>query len=95
MKNLFLTISLIFPSLLLGQPTQEQIDIAKAEMMYWKLRGRLVGDEQNINKFSGFTSVGPNNEQRLVFEIEVTNTCVNYWDFNTPTQSKTASIYKL
>jgi hypothetical protein len=80
-RNFINLLLLICPIIVLAQPTQEQIDIARAEMMYWQLRGRLVGDDQNLNKFSGFTSVGPNNGQSLVFEMRFPNTDRKFWEF--------------
>ena len=33
-------------------------DLAKNEMKYWKLRGRLIGDDNNKDVYNGFMTVG-------------------------------------
>jgi hypothetical protein len=33
-------------------------EAAKLEMKYWKLRGRLIGDDNNKDKYNGFMTVG-------------------------------------
>jgi hypothetical protein len=41
--------------------------LASLEMKYWQMRGRLIGDESNSDKFNGFVSLGNQKGQSLVF----------------------------
>jgi hypothetical protein len=39
---------------------QSQLDLATNEMKYWRLRGRLIGDDNNRDVYEGFLRIGPN-----------------------------------
>lgn len=41
------------------------IEFANNEMKYWKLRGRLTGDENNRDQYNGFLIVGQNNGEGI------------------------------
>jgi hypothetical protein len=65
-----------------AQITQEAVDLVAAEMKYWKLRARLLGDDDNLNRYSGFTSVGEGQGQSMVFRQRLPNTTNDLWLYN-------------
>jgi hypothetical protein len=60
---------IIFQNLSYCQLSPEQINLARNEMKYWKMRGRLTGDENNLNKYSGFLRVGDQQGQSIPFAV--------------------------
>lgn len=56
-------------------------DFAKAEMKYWKLRGRLTGDENNRDKYNGFMNVGEGQGKSIVFDIRYPLYKRNFWQY--------------
>jgi hypothetical protein len=81
-KNIICFLFVIIHCNVTAQPTQEVIDIVNAEMKYWKLRARFLGDEDNLNKYSGFTSVGDGQGQSLVFQLKLPNSLGDNWEYS-------------
>ena len=66
MKKLY---SIFIPSLLFANCVFGQItmyDLIQGDMKYWKLRGRLTGDENNRNVYNGFMVIGDDKGESLI-----------------------------
>ena len=62
--KLFLFSMFVLMSVLAHSQTSH-IEMANNEMKYWKLRGRLTGDENNRDQYNGFLLVGQNNGEGI------------------------------
>lgn len=58
------------------------IEMANNEMKYWKLRGRLTGDENNRDQYNGFLVVGQNNGEGIPAVQRHPTYKRNSYDFN-------------
>lgn len=65
----------------LGQATS-LTEIAKNDMKYWKLRGRLIGDENNKDVYNGFMTVGSGAGMSIPSEIRHPIDRRDFWMYN-------------
>jgi hypothetical protein len=63
------------------QTVQNIKTVADLEMKYWNMRGRLLGDENNKEKFSGFVAPGSDPGKSMVFGARYPFLSIYYPEF--------------
>jgi hypothetical protein len=72
---------LIAPHEVLSQATSLS-ELAKNDMKYWKIRGRLIGDDNNKDVYNGFMTVGSGVGMSIPSEIRHPINRRDFWMYN-------------